>query len=452
MPLVDAYGRTLSSFPAQPPLGGPPFVPVRFTDTWGRYVSKNLTPETLATVLKEADQGYPARQAELAMEMEEKDPDLSSVLHTRKLAVQGLSWEILPASESPEDQDIAAFIEERLRDLDIEDPTLDLMDAVFKGYSLLWIVWDQDARGIYPSALQWVPPWRCTFVEGTSWQDAPFPEIPRLLTDREPQYGEPIEPFTAIYHRYKARSGIAPRGGLLRPCAYPYVFRNYGWKDFLIFCEKYGQPTRVGTFKAGALPEDIAILKMAVDQLGVDAGAAISDNMKIELLAGQSTAASTDLYLSLITEVNKEYAKCVLGQTATTEGTPGKLGNDQERGEVRHDILEADARSLAKTWRQQLIWPLVRWNFGDKSLPQFKYHSEQSEDLEMLSRTHGALHDMGMPLPLSYMRKTYNVPEPVAGEEVLSSVPPPPAFGGPEFDLLAKKKIPIGSRSVRYGT
>ena len=56
-------------------------------DRYSTYPSFGLTPEKLAMILREADQGDVFRQAELFEEMEEKDCHLASVLATRKLAV-----------------------------------------------------------------------------------------------------------------------------------------------------------------------------------------------------------------------------------------------------------------------------------------------------------------------------------------------------------------------------
>src|SRR5574340_847547 len=53
-------------------------------DRYSSYPSQGLTAERLAAILKEADQGYILRQAELCEEMEEKDTHLGSVLQTRR--------------------------------------------------------------------------------------------------------------------------------------------------------------------------------------------------------------------------------------------------------------------------------------------------------------------------------------------------------------------------------
>ena len=85
------------------------------TDKYSEYPSDGLTPVRLAEIFKEADAGDVLRQAELFEEMEEKDPHLFSQLQTRKNAVTGLDYEIIPFdSDDPRDKEIAEFVEAQL--------------------------------------------------------------------------------------------------------------------------------------------------------------------------------------------------------------------------------------------------------------------------------------------------------------------------------------------------
>ncbi len=458
--LFDPYGREIRALPVKPQ--SDMIGTIRVRDQWTSYPSNGLTPEKLAGILREADLGHVERQAELFEEMEEKDPDLMSLFQTRKLAVQGLSFEISPASDSAEDQTIAEAVKENIDDLDLDDPLLDLLDAIAKGFAAIEIQWDVSEGGAWVTGFEWIHQKRFTFTEFSAAWQAPLPKVPRLLTDDEPIKGVDIPPFKIIYHRYKARSGFAQRAGLMRTVAYYYLFKNYDIKDWIIFLERFGQPLRLGKFTHGASDDDKKVLKQAIQSLGVDAGAMISDTTMLDILEAKTTQASSDLYSRAAEFFNKSYAKCILGQTATTEGTPGKLGNDQAQSDVRKDLVEADAKAIAKTLRQQLIWPMVGFNFGwDKPLPKLQFQIEEAEDLQALSTTHLNLVQMGMPIPLSYAQKKYGIPAPADNEDVLTAPqqqqPFSPGAGFPNAGannfspmLLGKKKrlVPIGSRLV----
>ena len=116
------------------------------TDKYSEYPSEGLTPRKLAEIFKDADAGDVSRQAELFEEMEEKDPHLFSQLQTRKNAVTGLDYEIIPFdSDDPRDKEIAEFVEEQINGIEgLEDVMLDLLDAIGKGFAVSEIMWTYD--------------------------------------------------------------------------------------------------------------------------------------------------------------------------------------------------------------------------------------------------------------------------------------------------------------------
>ena len=83
------------------------------TDKYSDYPSNGLTPVKLAEIFKEADAGDILRQAELFEEMEEKDPHLFSQLQTRKNAVTGLDFEIIPFDSDDERDKEIAFLDRK---------------------------------------------------------------------------------------------------------------------------------------------------------------------------------------------------------------------------------------------------------------------------------------------------------------------------------------------------
>jgi len=411
--LLDQYGREIKK--NRPILEEVAVQTVR--DRYSSYPSQGLTPERLATIFKEADQGDVLRQAELFEEMEEKDLHLGGNLQTRKLAVTGLNWEVLPASDSAEDKTIAAAAREMLEYIEnLEDALLDTMDAVGKGFTTQEILWDLSEGQIWAKEIKWVHQRRFTF-------NAPeaLLEYPRLLTDAEPNRGEELPPNKFIVHKYRARSGATVRGGLLRPCSYMYLFKNYDIKDWLIFNELFSVPMRVGKYKSGATPEDKAALKRAVFGLGVDAAAVISDNTLIEILESKLRG-DTATFQSLAEYCERGMTKSILGHTGSADGTPGKLGNDDQAKLVRQDLLESDAKALQNTLKFQVLKPWTGFNFGpDKGIPKIKLHYEDAGDLEKTAKVISVLvKDANFEgVPEEHIHERFGIPKAKAGEKTL---------------------------------
>lgn len=416
--LVDQYGRQIKS--NKPILEEVAVSSIR--ERYGTYPSQGLTPQRLASIFKEADQGDIQRQAELFLEMEEKDLHLGGVMQTRKLAVTGLEWEILPASESAEDKKIAEAAIEMLEYLEnFEDTLLDMLDALGKGFSVQEIMWELSEGQVWIKNTEWVNQQQFTFNSFTK-----VLKIPRLITDASPSLGEDLLPNKFILHKYKARSGATPRGGLLRPCAYMYLFKNYGIKDWVIFNELFAVPMRVGKYKPGAGADEKDALKRAVFNLGVDAAAVISDNSIIELVES-ARRGDAGVLSSLPEFCDKAISKGVLGHTGSAESTAGRLGGENASEAVRHDLVESDSKAVMKTIKFQMLAPWVLFNYGPgKGVPIFKLHFETGEDLETVAKVYGILvKDAGFEgIPESHIHDRFSIPVPEKGEKTLKTAQP----------------------------
>lgn len=421
--VVDAYGRPYT------PTKLPEVREIAVTgirDKWATYPSHGLTPEKLARIFKDADQGDIFRQAELFEEMEEKDAHLGSVLQTRRLAVSGCNLEVTPASDSAEDKKIADFVKEAIGWIENwDDARTDQLDSIGKGFAVSEIMWELAEGKAWIRELKWRHQKRFTFYDHEE-----VLEYPRLLTDADPVRGELLPPNKFIYHRYRARAGTASRAGLLRPCAWMYLFKNYGIKDWIVFCEVYGMPLRIGRYEPGASKEDKEVLRQAVSSLGTDAAGVISKSTEIEFIESVKNAQG-NVFELLVKFCDAQMSKAVLGQTATTEGTPGKLGSDDAQSEVRADLKQADAKALAKTFTMQMVRPLVGFNFGwEKSIPKLTMEYEEAEDLGATATTYKTLVEAGFKgIPTSHVHEKFSIPEPKDDEDTLQA----PAVGGFTF-------------------
>ena len=417
MDLRDQFGQKVDEF-RKPALEEVAVQTVR--DRYSTYPSSSLTPQRLAAILKAADDGDVSQQAELFEEFEEKWPALQADLQTRKLAVAGLSWEVQPASASAEDQKIAAAAREMLEYIeDLEGALFDSLDAIAKGFAVQEIFWEIIGRQVWVKRLKWVHQKRFTFYSMNA-----LLEFPRLLTDAQPELGEELLPFKFVFHRHRARSGAAARGGLSRPLAYIYLFSQFSLKDWVIFNDLYSVPMRVGKYKSGATPTDIDKLKQAVFNLGTDAAAVLSDSTLIELLETKNRAGDIPTYKEFIDWSARTVSKVILGHTGASEPTPGRLGGEKMARKIRQDLLEHDARSLQNTLKFQLIWPWVVYQFGEeKACPNLIFHCEAAKDLLALAQTYGDIVQLGFRrISLKHIHRRFGIPEPLEGEETVDDL------------------------------
>jgi phage gp29-like protein len=231
--------------------------------------------------------------------------------------------------------------------------------------------------------------------------------------------GVELAPYKFLVHTPRIKSGIPIRGGYARLAAWAYMCKGYTLKDWLAFAEVFGMPLRLGKYGSGAKKEDIDILKMAVANLGTDAAAVFPQSMEIELVEA-SKSGSTDFFERLAQYLDNQVTKGILGQTATTQGTPGKLGNEEAQNEVRHDFRDDDAEQLEETLQRDLVVPFVDLNFGpQQNYPQIQLRAPQREDIAGLSESLSKLVPLGLRVSASVIRDKLGLPDPDEDEEIL---------------------------------
>ena len=381
------------------------------TDKYSEYPSNGLTPVKLAEIFKEADAGDVLRQMELFEEMEEKDPHLFSQLQTRKNAVTGLDFEIIPFSDDPRDKEIADFIEEQINGIEsLEDVETDLLDAIGKGFAVSEIMWGYDEGHVVVREI------KSRHQKRFFWDS--LDDSFKVRTKDAPE-GILLPANKFIVHRYKARSGHTSRAGILRVVAWMYLFKNYDLKDWVSFAEVYGLPLRLGKYAPGASEADKVALMQALIQIGADAAGIIPDGTSIDFITTEKTS-SSDLYERLARYCDEQISKAILGQTLTSDSGGGSYAQSKTHNDVRHDLTVADCKSLASTLQRDLIRPLCIFNFGeDKRVPHIRFDCEESEDLTQTATIIGTLvNEVGLRVPTSFIYKKFSIPEPEADEEV----------------------------------
>ena len=423
--LLDQFGRAIA------PLKRPEtreIASVSIRDRWSEYPSRGLTPGRLASILSAADVGELRLQAQLFEEMEEKDPHLMSVMQTRRLAVLGLDHQVEADSKDAVDVEIADFCRGVLEDMDCNALLTHLLGAIGHGYAGAEPKWRTDAKKWTIGGFNLIHPKSVTWLNSLT---------PLVVTEDQPQGVEP-KAFQMIFHRHLAKSGYVFRNGVLRVCAWSYLFKNYSVKDWVAFNEIFGMPLRLGKYEPSASPADREALRQAITMLGTDAAGIISKSTEIEFVeAAQRLTGATNPYETLINYLDRLMSKAVLGQNLTTDttGGTGTFAAASVQNEVRRDLLEADARNLAETVRLQILRPLVGFNFGwDRPVPGFSLLIQDSPDLKSdsevlknLATVPGACER----IPASYINEHFGIPAPGKGETVLGTPPPaPPASSG----------------------
>jgi phage gp29-like protein len=355
----------------------------------------------------------------------ERDAHAGSVLQDRTLALVGKEWEIVPGTSArtagrpastTREERIADFVAEVLQDCNFDQARGELLKAILYGFYAAEIMWRLDKGAVRIDRILGKHPRRFSFTVDREL---------RLLTPQNLMEGEHVPDRKFIIFTYGESDN--PYGkGLGQKIWWPVWFKKNGIKFWMVFLEKYGMPTALGKYPPGTDKEQQDKLLDAIDAIQNETGIKVPNDMGIELL--EASRRSTATYEELCDYMDRQISKAVIGQTASTEGTPGKLGAEKERAEVRQDIIEADADLLDSCLNQGLIKWIVDYNFpAVTDYPRIKTHAEPKPDLAGRSEIDERLSSkIGLPMPRRYFYETYNVPEPEEGEEIVEA----PARGG----------------------
>ena len=407
MKLVDQFGQPLKRSDLKKEIAGA-------TTTGVRQILQNqcitgLNPQLIASYMQQANQGDMDGYLSMAEEIEEKDCHFLSVMGTRKRAIAQLPITVEAASTDKVDEDNADVIKRWLDRDRLEDEMFDILDAIGKGFSATEIMWDLNADSWMPYDLIWRDPRWFEFDRVTGQE----------LRLRENAGSVALSPYKFIVHKHKAKSGLAARGGVIRPCSWMFLFKNFSIKDWVIFAETYGMPMRIGTYHGGASDDEKDVLLRAVADIGSDAAAIIPETMKINFVEAMNKSATSDVFEKLINFCDAQMSKAVLGQTMTTDDGSSR-SQAEVHNDVRGDIERSDAKQLAATLNDQLVKPIIILNKGiQKRYPRIRIGRSEDVDVDKVITAADKAVRFGMRVSEKGLREKVGFPEPENDDDIL---------------------------------
>jgi phage gp29-like protein len=442
--ILDQQGNPFDVADLTQEIAAPALTSVRqlYPDTFAR----GMTPERLIAILDAAAKNSIRDYLTLAEEMEELDPHYFSVLGKRKLKVRNLPTVVTPASESQRDLDIAQGVRDMLSLECVKSSQADLLDGLGKGFSVSEIVWEYSEGQLQPKqVIHRDPRWfRFDIVDRTTL---------RLLDEKDPAFGIPLQKYKFLKHLPKLKTGIPIRSGLARMIGVTWMMSAFADKDWMAFAEVFGMPLRVGKYPATATPKDVSILKRAVANIGTDAAAVIPQSMMIEFVQGSASAGGDTLFERLSTFLDKRKSKLVLGETMTTDD-----GSSRAQGQVHENVnaelADDDGEQLAATYVRDLVQAWVDLNYGpQKKYPGLTKKAVQKEDVGLLVDKVVELVPMGLEVSMNVLRDKLGLPAPKPGEVLLTApAAAPPPDDGDELETGAEPFQRANNRAGRPRT
>lgn len=325
------------------------------------------------------------------------DPEVKATFGQRQLAVTRCETRVEAGGDRPIDIAAADYLREQLHRVGWDNVTTKMLYGVAYGYAVSECIYRRDAGRVGLAAIKVRNRRRFRYDQQGQL---------RLLTMHNMTEGVPAERPYFWDFQVGADNDDEPYGlGLCHWLYWPVLFKRNGLKFWLIFLEKYGMPTAVGEYDPNTTAAERTALLAACRAIQTDSGIIMPKGMAINLLQAQRSG--TGDYKVLHDTMDSCIQKVVLGQTASTQGTAGRLGGDDLQADVREDIITADADLICESFSQGPARWLTEWNFPGAAVPRVYRVTERGEDLAARATRDKTLAYIGYRPTLRTVQETY---------------------------------------------
>jgi len=376
-----------------------------------------------------------------------RDDQVKSTFQQRRLAVISKEWCVEPGADDTASQAAADALSANIDSLNWDDITDKMLWAVFYGYGVAEVMWSvggetglTDIAGIKVRD-------RARFrfnVDGLLYlitQDYQF----QVMPDRK---------FWVI-NTGADNSDNYYGLGLAHYLYWPVFFKRSDIKFWLIFLEKFGQPTAVGKLPAGKENDKGTRdrLMEAVQAIATETGVLIPEGAEISLIEAARSGAAD--YESMHRVMNEAISKIILSQTMTTDNGSSR-SQSETHADVRDMVVAADADLVSESFNMQVVKWWFEYNKAAfpgakppllyrKAKPQ-KNRKTQAEEDKLIS-------ELGYEPTEDYVRETYGEgwvkkqAQPAPGFDQ-SNKPQPINYADPDFIALKKAALDDDQEAV----
>lgn len=340
------------------------------------YLAIDASPADWFRVMQRADQGDTGPQIDLFADARVRDAHLNGVVSKRVQSMMGRPIVFRPADGLETDKEaleiarsvrrILLFESKRFRSMLVH-----LMTGAPYGYGVSPLRWTTNASGEAVPHLEWVHLNRFGFTQDTreigfyegdyrsAHNVAPLSNYPDCFVAHVPMAGNSDYPW---------------RRGAIRSCIIPSFIKRNGLQFWLVLAEKFGMPKPFAKVPAGIDHDGeqgndtVATVKQALLDLSNHWSMVVSNDVDIESIDGAGNV-SADVHKSLIEWADTTMSIAMLGQNLTTKVEGGSFAAAEAHRYVAGDLHLADATELSETITQQVVEPLVRYNWPGAPVP-----------------------------------------------------------------------------------
>ncbi|MBL7997441.1 MAG: DUF935 family protein, partial [Candidatus Kapabacteria bacterium] len=179
----------------------------------------------------------------------------------------------------------------------------------------------------------------------------------------------------------------------------------------------------------------------------LDGVMAVPEGSEVTMLETNVSGAA-DAHERYIAKQDAYITKAILGHTGNSDGTPGRLGNDDNATDVFAARTASDMRYITAK-HNEVIRTIINLNFGsDVPAPRYKLYAEESTDLLQLADIHNKVYALGYDISEPRLRNDFGYDE---GDLIKRNTEQPVALASGDAGGAANGIVESGSGDMNTG-
>ena len=347
------------------------------------------------------------------------DESVQSALVKMTQEITSREWKLEPASEKPGDIIIKEFVEDKLRDLQMDEVYRGLLESYVVGFSVGEIMWRRTAAGVVPYDFRFRDQRRFRFQEE---EEADYGFTMKMVTREERFVGVELPPRKFVVHRYWAQNNGDPYGAGLGRILYPLVkFKRRALESQLLYSDRFSNPTAVAKAPLSATTAEIDTLYNHLSNLSQETALVLPEGFDLEFVnPGGSPETFQDLRKTLAETIHL----LIAGEDEAGSADAGSRASSEVAQTVRmsraHDLSEL----VSQTLNESLIRWIVELNFGTSVVvPKIRRDFDPKENVQLsMADVATLVKDVGLRPTVEWLTERFDV-EIEEGETVIPAGP-----------------------------
>ena len=334
------------------------------------------------------------------------DDTVASAMQKLTQEITIREWKLEAFSEKPGDVAVKEFVEEQLKDLQVDELYRSFCESFIVGYTVCEVMWRRTKGGIKAYDIRFRDQRRFRFE---TLEEADLGFTMKMVNHLDAFKGTELPPRKFICHRHWVQANGDPYGCGIGRVLYPLVkFKRRALESQLLYSDRFANPTAVANAPLSATTAEIETLYDHLSNLSQETALVMPEGYALQFV---NPGGSPDTFSDLRSTLTADITLLIAGEDeAGSQGAGSKASS-----EVAQGVRVARAQDISELISRKLNNTLIRWivdlNFGTNvKAPSIFRDFEIKDDTSLtMSDVATLVKDVGLKPTVEWISDRFNV-------------------------------------------